>query len=142
MMPLAQQVSSLDLSKQLKELGIKQDSLYSYFQYDEWNIVLRETKEIFAPDNECGCNKDNLICSAPTVAELGQKLPSFIKQKGKKYYLLITRTNKTEYSNLPDFYVGYRNVQGTLFLHSERDDNEANSRAKMVIYQRANGWGG
>ena len=73
-MKLEDQVCSLELAKRLKELGVKQDSLYSYFQYDKWNVLLRETKEIYTPNNECGCNKDNLICSAYTFEELGKIL--------------------------------------------------------------------
>ena len=76
-MKIEEQVSSLELSKELRKLGVKQDGLYSYFQYDEWNVMLRGASEIFSPNNECGYNKDNLICSAFTVAELGEMLPYY-----------------------------------------------------------------
>jgi len=134
------QVTSLGPSKRLNELGVKQDSYWVWINpfkmedlehfYDinteKWDLIPRTSIMPSKVERPC--------YAAFTVAELGQKLLSFVEQRGEKYYLLITRTNKTEYSNLPDFYVGYRNVQGTHFLHSKRDDNEANSRAKMRIW--------
>ena len=123
MIPLEKQVTSLELSKRLKGIGVKQDGLYSYFQYDKWNVLLRETKEIFTPNNECGCNKGNLICSAFTVAEHGEALPSSIKTDyGSLNYLHITKLK-----NVKEWLIAY--------FHDEiRGDTEANARAKMRIY--------
>ena len=132
MIPLEQQVTSLVLSKRLKELGEKQDSLYSYFQYDEWNILLRETREIFTPNNECGYNKENLICSAPTVAELGEVLPGEIYMGSLKqtaYYLDCGKIDSESST-----YVRYINHDLHDTLHIEHGKSEANARAKMRIY--------
>ena len=116
MIPLEKQVTSLEPSMRLKELWVKQDGLYSYFQYDKWNVLLRETKEIFAPNNECGCNKDNLICSAFTVAEHGIALPRNIHSYRDTDF-------KTEFW-----------VCEQRFKNREFADTEANARAKMRIY--------
>ena len=91
-MKIEDQVCSLEPGKELKKLGVKQDSLYSYFQYDKWNVLLRETREIFSPNNECGCNKENLICSAFTVAELGEELPDWVDFTQKHYNSTSKRT--------------------------------------------------
>ena len=125
MIPLEKQLTSLELSKQLKKFGVKQDSLFYWWhsEVEGW-VVLYNPATIYRNEGY----------SAFTVAELGQELPSFAERRGEKYYLYITRTNKTEYSSLPDFYVGYRDIHGNHFLHSEREDNEANARAKMLIW--------
>ena len=119
-MRIEDQVCSLEHGKELKKLGVKQDSLYSYFQYDKWNVLLRETREIFSPSNECGCNKENLICSAFTDAELGEMLPLGVHsmqirtiQKG------ITRWTCTS---------------GDAKNFIEAADTEADARAKMLIW--------
>ena len=131
MIPLEKQVTSLELSKQLKELKCQQDSLWHWVYLEnevcqDW-ILVQE-------DGSLTAVYEDKNYSAFTLAELGQELPSFVEQRGEKYYLLITRTNKTEYSNLPNFYVGYKDIHGSHFLHSEREDNEVNSWAKMLIY--------
>ena len=115
-MKIEEQVVSLELGKQLKELGVKQDSLYSYFQYDKWNVMLRETREIFSPNNEYGYNKENLICSAFTIAELGKKLPD-------GFHLI-------KFNQI--YRIGYNNDY--IKAPTQTDANEANARAEMFIY--------
>ena len=123
-MKIEDQVCSLEPGKELKELGVKQDSLYSYFQYDKWNVALKETREIFSPDNECGYNKENLICSAFTVAEFCDGLPARIKTDyGSWSYLHITKLE-----NSKEWIVTY-------FQHDEiKGSTLANACAKMLIY--------
>ncbi len=84
-MELKQQVVSLELAKKLKELGVKQDSL---FFYDGLN-----------GDFELCClvnNSDNITesdVSAFTVADLGDMLPTSVTpsdvlgQKQKIFYI-------------------------------------------------------
>ena len=131
-MELENQVVGIKLGEELKLLGINQNSLYSYFHIDEWNIVIRETDNIFSPSSRF--KREDLICAAHTVGELGPELPSSVEFGNKKYYLIITRTEKGEWFNPSDYYVGYQDIYGNNYLHSERDDNEANARAKMKIW--------
>lgn len=72
-MTLKDQVCSLDFAKQLKDLGVKQESLFKWFFSPEgWVIV---------PQN---ASTGKLICpSAFNVAELGEMLPDgFFTTKG------------------------------------------------------------
>lgn len=115
-MKIEEQVSSLEFSKELRKLGVEQDGLYSYFQYDKWNAMLRETREIFSPNNEYSYNKDNLICSAFTVAELGEKLPDGF------HSIKFNQIHRIEYNN--DYIKAPR----------QADNSEADARAKMLIY--------
>lgn len=119
------QVVSLECAQEMQKLGATQDGIYSYFQYDKWNILLRETKEIFAPNNECGCNKGNLICSTFTVAEMGEKLPSnYNTLKFSKGDLIIWCCSNLEFSF--DLFYKYANREG-------------DARAKMWILLRRKG---
>lgn len=126
MIPLEKQVTSLEPSKRLKELGIKQDGLYSYFQYDKWNILLRETKEIYTPNNGCGCNKGNLICSTFTVAEHGEGLPQYVES-----YKIATDRFACKFCELEEDKKG-NPVNGKPII--KVCDTEADARAKMRIY--------
>lgn len=75
-MELEDQVVSLELSKKLKELGVKQESIFSWLQYphtragepNEWELSYTK----LPVDNP-------LWVSAFTVAELGEMLKQAIK---------------------------------------------------------------
>lgn len=120
-MKLEQQVCSLELAKKLKELGVKQDGYFCYYGSDEldsfWN----------ANQIMCGMLSDNDFpyCSAFTVAELGEMLPtlgiSWIKSNdgyGKDFWW-----GKTNYPTL-----------GTNGQIKADDYSEADARAKMLIH--------
>ena len=82
-MPLEDQVCSLELSKRLKELGVKQES----WSYHAEELVLVEINDDTG-HYETGCwmpvisgkeretEEFRIICSAFTIAELGKQLPS------------------------------------------------------------------
>jgi hypothetical protein len=71
-MKLEQQVTSLELSKQLKELGVKQESVFW------WNVLFNsgetELENFQRYKTSDGSPCDDSI-SAFTVAELGEMLP-------------------------------------------------------------------
>ena len=74
MIPLEQQVTSLELSKQLKELGVKQDSLFSWIEYDNGGAHVEMTKWAKTQYGGIG-RKEKDLFAAFTVAELGEMLP-------------------------------------------------------------------
>ena len=112
MMKLEQQVCNLELSKKLKELGVKQESIF-YWRLDDSRLFQGEFYEdniqygiTFCYDSSLGSLNPDTHISAFTVAELGEMLPremriECFKENWKQGYL---------------------------------DDTEANARAKMVIY--------
>lgn len=65
MIPLEQQVASLPLAKRLKELGTKQESLYSWQYYPHTDSYALQTMPVGS----------GLNIAAFTVAELGEMLP-------------------------------------------------------------------
>jgi hypothetical protein len=119
-MPLEQQVVSLELAKKLKELGMKQESLF-YWSHEKETIV---PKWEYWPLEE--------DCSAFTVAELGEMLPAdkcmVVKQvenaPKKGYRGCIFRDDACECCG-EDFYT---------ILDETLADTEADARAKMLIY--------
>jgi len=146
-MKIENQVVSLELAKKLKELGVKQYSL--------WTWVLEYKKEILAGEyklviigntgftNYVCAGRDNKeageMYAAFTVAELGEMLPSMIVKENNYYYLQLSKTP------LEDFEVLYEQVSGEILggdpadgrnsgNNKTKSKTEANARAKMLIY--------
>ena len=117
-MNLENQVCSLELSKRLKELGVKQESLF-YYQNQPFNDGTNDIgiciKEIISANNGNSIMNtysmdefDEPIYSAFTVAELGEML------QWEKLYIF--------------------NVPEKLLKYVDGRNTEADARAKMLIY--------
>lgn len=114
-MELSQQVVSLELAKQLKELGFEQNSLFSWYHFtsedkengikDEWKIA-------------SGSPTNNEL-SAYTVAELGLLIPI-------DYWNCQSRTMNNGFS----FHYGDEEA-----VYAE---TEADARAKLLIDLKTN----
>lgn len=116
-MKLENQVTSLELSKKLKELGVKQESLFYWVHCEVVSPVgdyALETKVLM--DNFIH-KEDKIIASAFTVAELGEMLPH------------NSRTGVT--MGLWECWLDY-DSQGKGY--EQQAETEANARAKMLIY--------
>ncbi|SRR6266702_6047336 len=122
-MKIGKQVTSLELSKKLKELGVKQESLFSWF-YDEEDKDNQGIAFDIQYSDASTYDEDKWICSAFTVAELGELLPmgakSFVSSHGRNVKKWVT-----EWSGIPLEWD--RSEQK--FAHTEAD-----ARAKMLIY--------
>lgn len=114
-------VSSLELSKKIKELGVKQDSLFYWVK----DFDGCKGWQLFVTGQMCGqlddhyeFSKEHLsgyeFYSAFTVAELGEMLPEgyMTKREGKRWRG-----------------AGFDIADGSIIA-----DTEANARAKMLIY--------
>jgi len=120
-MKLEKQVCSLKLAKKLKELGVKQESLFYW-----WRCYADESdKEIWNLDYGKYYKEDGMegMCSAFTVAELGEMLPESIdNEDGLWEKIWSARTQFGE----------WRIALGE--SHFEKAKTEAEARAKMLIY--------
>ena len=112
-MKLKDQVSSIGPSKELKKLGIKQDSYFYWveigIEFEEYQLL--SSKEVLPNIENCPTKN---ISSAFTVAELGEILTA----KG----LSLPFYNRTE------------KIWKSPFGANIIAETEANARAKMIIY--------
>lgn len=118
-MQLEKQVTSLELSKRLKELGVKQESLFYYFV----GAVTGNTRLGYGLHSKSDINFTNShTYSAFTVAELGELLNEIANRIdcGDTWYHLAGQKKWT---------VGWGGD-----MHEELSDTEADARAKMLIY--------
>lgn len=117
-MKLEDQVVSLEIAKELKELGVKQDSLwYWYLNKTKGTCYLSDNFIISRPDQV------ERICSAFTVAELGN----------------IMFDNSLWASYATRFKEKHRKWTGRIGTSVKKRqqvyaDTEANARGKMLIY--------
>lgn len=131
-MKLENQVSSLELSKKLKELGVKQESLFYWSGNPGVEYKLHNSDCGHRP--ETGGN--DMFCSAFTSSELGEMLPEVINGG-----LLSTRRCNE------GWYARYEDLNNSIVIPNnipkpfigEYHETEANCRAKMLIYLIENG---
>ncbi len=118
-MKLEQQVTSLELSKRLKELGVKQESLF--YWSENGNLITEEEYNNFVDWVDSVGKPDNYSVeqhySAYTVAELGEILSSY--QQG-----IMPSWNA-------NFDHGWYFKGHGYTIHEK---TEADARAKMLIY--------
>ena len=120
-MTLEQQVCSFELAKKLKELGVKQESLFYWHETARLDGV-HVLNQKYSDDKFC--------FSAFSVAELGEMLP--------ECYFTQHRLN-AEWECYQNF---TKIIEGTKPLQKEYPENhvsmfastEADARAKMLIY--------
>ena len=163
-MKIENQVSSLKLSKRLKELGVKQESVWAWKVVVEYWGAKPKTKLV----NEGGTDNEKIVngkelhysekyYSAFTVVELGEKLPDYIKDIGN----LDIGKNHTDHMSMNKKLVKHRTwhisywTWETSFTRKHKDmylkqianpkiplihaKTEANARAKMLVYLLENG---
>jgi len=117
-MKIEDQVCSLELSKRLKELGVKQES---YFQWRGFDCGETEITFIVLPvgeiPEEVGIAKIGFgVFAAFTVAELGEILPGFCHSYRFENRWVCT-TNDVN-----------------IIFRIENEKTEADARAKMLVY--------
>lgn len=138
-MKIEDQVCSLELSKRLKELGVKQESLIHWLNIQHcvhakvkdngWevetdnngNVIIDKIDYRIELGNRFAYNidKDNFWC-AFTVAELGELL------KNPTPNIILTY-------KINDLYKCATGCEDTILVEFE-EENEADARAKMLIY--------
>ena len=121
-MKLEEQVCSFDLAKRLKELGVKQESLFYWSQYMTRRMKAPKWRLMYG---EHGTN----WYSAFTVAELGEILPAF----SKAYDCEGNAVMGNRKLGASEWAIGYTNI-GNGHTHQEFAITEADARAKMLIY--------
>lgn len=126
-MKLEDQVVSLELAKKLKELGVKQESLFWYEKLDLKNWEIEQGVQEYA----LGLVEDEPVKTtdipAYTVAELGEMLPN---EREDKYAFFSGLAINGWYCEVKNY-----KVMPYERLHVELQcDTEADARAKTLIY--------
>lgn len=126
-MKLQDQVCSLELSKQLKNLGFKQESLFWWFESNDKNDTLLCFDAKLPNEYSYDFEKS---CSAYTSAELGEMLPLSVDG----FCLQIWREKGNE-----SWDIAYNTDSGNLkIMPWEQSNTEADARAKCLIYLKTN----
>lgn len=120
-MKLKQQVCSLELAKRLKELGVKQESLFYWYNKDDRNFLSEMTPNYSVTDGF-------IPFSAFTVAELGEMLPNIV-MKDEQDWWFETLKNGSGTSWMVCYEA--KDESDVIVFHA---DTEADARAKMLIY--------
>ena len=124
-MQLENQVANLVLAQKLKELGVKQESLF-YWSSDligysvQYKSYCEQTNGLNQP-----------FFHAYTVAELGEMLPQYLLVGPYSHNLEIVR------SSVWRFYYGRPEglpLSDCVYFTAGTDDTEADARARFFIY--------
>lgn len=136
-MKLSDQVVSLELAKRLKELGVRQLSIFWWMEVGEKYIktlaefprsgaLLGDGSPILIADGAHAPVQYEHEYAAFTVAELGEMLPPLISEEWQ--YLLVCEKEDDN-----TWRVAYERANHQTF-RSEYADTEADARARMLIY--------
>ena len=114
-MKLENQVTNVELSNKLHELGVTEPSLF----FRDSTKSKEEDIEFWGKPDYC---PDNVACY--TTAELGELLPN-----GIDYIITTTKCANRWLCRCEHIKGAFREI-----LHDEWDETEANARAKCLIY--------
>lgn len=128
-MELENQVNSRELGKELLSLGVKRRS-YFYWRADN---IITESDVWDIGENFLGV-WDKVI-PAYTVSELGEMLPGALFTMCPPYYLSYRKADNAHHKHI----IYYENTIASKWsphrvIGEYRDENEANVRAKLLIY--------
>jgi hypothetical protein len=129
-MKLKDQVCSLELAKKLKELGVKQESLFWWSRHGA-GIIPEDEFEVHYQSVITEKNGEPIeYFSAFTVAELGEMLPKmFVWSDGRKAQIATGKSITTDHL-VCGIFAGGMNQR----VHQVHADTEADARAKCLIY--------
>lgn len=135
-MKVEDQVVSLELSKKLKELGVKQESYFYWYVVNDGDGIPPEvvpqqkqyTKTRIGEYKDGSGKWEENYYSAYTVAELGEMLPAEIKHNGNNFGFDCGRLDTGKWR------MTYTNNKLQEYVEVFDEATEADARAKMLIY--------
>lgn len=150
-MKLEDQVVSLELAEQLKEAGYPQVGLFNYPICFSITQQGRDYQNSFVcgitfdPNNK----KDQMMDEfdsivAPTVAELGEKLPQVLRIEGHAYGMLFSNSDSSfapeiDWKEPKRYKVWYEDLVVDEIVYGFTEEKEANARAKMWLHLKKEG---
>ena len=140
-MVLKNQYCGLELAKRLKELVVRQESLFVWiWDAVKKSFVLELDKDVNNKSSGGLLYGARIYYSAFTVAELGEMLPQKVHfsfmENNTNSFLFCQKYSFNHFMVMYGFELaGYSHGQGGLIVQcSESATTEADARAKMLIY--------
>lgn len=124
-MKLQDQVTNLEISKRLKELGVKQESLFLWYKHTSFPDT---APKVVLWDDRIDKPSKIVIASAFTVAELGEMLKEYKKDglyAGINSCSILGDWEKNNHGGSSRDYI---------YLDDKYKTTEADARGKMLIY--------
>ena len=116
-------VVNLELSKKLKELGVKQESEFYWIIGEDNGLIYNKNL-----NGECSG-----IASAFLSSELGELFPGRLRLEDADYWFRTAKSKDGDYFDVR--YHRFSNINmHEKVLHWEQSETEANARAKMLIH--------
>lgn len=135
-MKIEDQVVSLELAKKLKELGVKQKSLFTWIKDFHTNNEWKVGTAVDIGNNQDAISRRlepwyTVGPSAFTVAELGEMLPDKIGGPRSRKYLQLFKDNPAKM-----WTVHYTNFKTSITEPDSAfcEETEADARCQMLIY--------
>ncbi len=129
---LSSQVCNLELSRKLKYLGVKQDSYFCWYAFENPLSGILKEEDVnqdrwgIGTSRDCSKGGADWTYSAFTVGELGDMLPYNIDTRNTFFHLRIEK--------MPAYFrVTYFADEGGL-LNTFIDSIESDARAKMLVF--------
>src|ERR1035437_1002283 len=139
-MKIEEQVCSLELAKKLKELSVKQESLWYWIP--NYNGTGDQPEMVLAHSNQPDYQRTKFF-SAFTAAELGEILPVEIvkgEKKDRKQFHIYLAKEHGDFSEEVRSFVEYQERKTDYEVEVQRcAETEADARAEMLIYLIENG---
>ena len=137
---LEKEVPSLELCKGLKELGYPQEGGGFYWRNNKVvfmdGVLPRiDTEKRFQRYYDKEKERGIEIVKAPTCRELGEWLPDIIDDGYQDRYFV----EEKDESSIEIGYGGFGDIEYSVVIKIT-DPNEANARAKMLIWLKENGY--
>jgi len=151
-MEIIKQVCSPEHAKRLKELGVIQESLFSWFDTERYGLTIEESNTSFDLDHYLSVQR---LASAFSIAELGELLPNRVTvpdaEPFDNFVITINKFyNVNEDRSLTNNYILNYSCDSTAAIGIDAwmckkltknifDPNLADAMAKMLIYLLENG---
>ena len=132
-MKVEEQVCKLELAEKLRKLGVEQRSLWYWCRHED-AVQHHFAYELEWHDLDCRATSDKV--AAFTVAELGEMLPWSITRSDKQKFAPVFYKNRGDFSDEFRWSVEYSSYtldNGEIEVQCVAD-NEADARAKILIY--------
>lgn len=127
-MTLEQQVANIELSKRLREFGVKQESIFYWYETAKGGWVLVNG---YAPTS-------GERFSAFTTSELGEMFPYSILKDGHQYVLHLPFPDGMKETSKSGGYLDYSRLVDasypTKLYWNSWQDTEADARASMLVH--------